>query len=139
MSSNTLSASALLLIAHGSRKREANEDLEFLAEELRKRAQYAFVQPAYLELAEPSIIEGGLRCVEQGVRRVVMVPYFLSAGVHARDHLEDTRRELSERFPEVEFLLAEPLGRHPLLVDIVVERAAETCEGPSWKSLREKA
>src|SRR5262245_8963784 len=44
---------ALLLIAHGSRQSEANADLQFLATELRRRGEYDFVEPAYLELAQP--------------------------------------------------------------------------------------
>jgi sirohydrochlorin ferrochelatase len=116
---------ALLLIAHGSRRQEANEDLEHIAEQLRGHDRYAFVQPSFLELSEPTIAEGGALCVARKVKRVVMLPYFLSAGVHARDDLTAARDELATKFPDVEFRLAQPLGRHPLLVEIVLQRAAE--------------
>jgi sirohydrochlorin ferrochelatase len=115
---------ALLLIAHGSRHPEANADLEHVAEALRRRGQ-AIVVPSFLELAQPDIAEGGARCVAEGARRVVMVPYFLSAGVHVRRDLTAARDSLAARFPAVEFRLAEPLGRHPLLLDVVEERARE--------------
>ena len=120
--------SALLLIAHGSRRPEANADLEFVAASLRERGTYDIVVPSYLELAEPDIATGGERCVEQGATRVTMVPYFLSAGVHVRDDLEASRLALAGRFAGVEFRLAGPLGRHPLLLEIVEQRAAE-CTG----------
>ncbi len=116
---------ALLLIAHGSKRPEANDDLLVLADRIRQRRQFAFVQTAYLELAEPTIAEGGRICVERGVQRVILLPYFLSPGIHARDDMIAARKDLAERFPNVEFLIAEPLGRHPLLIDIVLERAAE--------------
>jgi len=116
---------ALLLIAHGSRRAEANEDLEWIAAEVRKSGQFAFVQTSFLELAEPTIAEGGSRCIEQGIECVIMLPYFLSPGVHARDDMKKEREELAARFPEVEFQLAEPLGRHPLMVEVVLERASE--------------
>ncbi len=119
---------ALLLIAHGSRKREANEDLEYLAAQIRMRGGYSFVQASYLELAEPSIVAGGTLCVHQCASRVVMLPYFLSAGVHVQDDMQDARKQLQALFPEVEFVLAEPLGRHPLLVEIVLERAEQAGE-----------
>jgi hypothetical protein len=35
------------------------------------------------------------------------------------------RDELAARFPHVTFRLAEPLGRHPLLLDVVEQRAME--------------
>ena len=113
---------ALLLIAHGSRQEEANADLLHVAAGLRTRG-WAIVEASFLELAEPGIEAGGVRCVEQGAKRVVLVPYFLSAGVHVRRDLAEARAKLAERFPAVEFRLAEPLGRHPLLLDVVEERA----------------
>jgi len=118
---------ALLLIAHGSREDEANDDLRHVAAELRRRG-HSLVEACFLELAEPGIEEGGVRCVEQGAGRVVLVPYFLSAGVHVRRDMVEARRRLAERFPEVEFRLAEPLGRHPLLLDIVAERVRQAVE-----------
>lgn len=117
---------ALLLIAHGSRRAEANADLEFVADAIRQRGGYGLVQVAYLELAEPSIPDGGALCVSGGASRVTMLPYFLSPGVHVRLDLESFRNELAARFPDVTFLLAEPLGRHPLLIEIVEQRARET-------------
>jgi sirohydrochlorin ferrochelatase len=35
------------------------------------------------------------------------------------------RQRLAERFPEVDFRLGEPLGRHPLLLEVIAERARE--------------
>jgi sirohydrochlorin ferrochelatase len=121
-----VSTSALLLIAHGSRRPEANADLDHLAGVLRARGEWRHVQPAYLELCEPSIAQAGEMCVAAGAKRVVMVPYFLSAGVHVVEDLTAARYELTKRYPAVEFVLAEPLGRHPLLAEMVAERARES-------------
>lgn len=114
---------AVLLIAHGSRRPEANADLEFVASELRTRGRYPLVRVSYLELAEPDIETGGAHCVEAGATEVILLPYFLSPGVHVVDDLTEARQKLSERFPGVRFTLAEPLGRHPLLIDVVEQRA----------------
>ena len=120
---------ALLLIAHGSRQEEANADLLHIAAGLRARG-WAIVEASFLELAEPGIEEGGARCVEQGAERVVLVPYFLSAGIHVRRDLAEARAKLAARFAAVEFRLAEPLGRHPLVLDVVAERVRETESRP---------
>lgn len=119
---------ALLLIAHGSRRAEANADLDFIAEQLRARGRYQLVQPSFLELAKPDIETGGELCVRGGASDVILLPYFLSPGVHVVEDLAAARKRLSERFPAVRFVLAEPLGRHPLLVDVVEERAAKAEE-----------
>jgi sirohydrochlorin ferrochelatase len=118
---------ALLLIAHGSRQPEANDDLYHVATVLRSRGQV--VVESFLELAEPDIDGGAGRCVEAGARRVVLVPYFLSAGVHVRRDLAAARERLAGRYTQIEFVLAEPLGRHPLLTEIVAQRAEEAGRG----------
>ena len=115
----------LLLIAHGSRHAAANDDLHALAEELRGTGAYALVEASFLELAEPTIETAGRRCVEQGAERVILLPYFLSAGVHVKRDLQRHRDELATQFPGVDVRLAEPLGRHPLLREIVLQRARE--------------
>lgn len=116
---------ALLLIAHGSREPDANDDLHSVAEQVRRQGRYEVVEVAFLELSEPGIDAAADRCVEQGAERVVLLPYFLSAGVHVRRDLTEARRRLAERFPHVHFALAEPLGRHPLLIEVVMQRARE--------------
>jgi sirohydrochlorin ferrochelatase len=116
---------ALLLIAHGSRKDEANADLLHVVTALRRLRSYECVEPAYLELAHPDIDEGANRCVAEGAERVILLPYFLSAGVHVTRDLSEARRRLAKRHPGVVFHLAKALGRHPLLLDILVERARE--------------
>ncbi len=113
----------LLLIAHGSRHEDANADLHVAALELRRRGEYRVVEAAFLELAEPGIEAAAARCVAGGVTDVTLLPYFLSAGVHVRRDLTAARAQLSRRYPHVRFHLAEPLGRHPLLIEVALERA----------------
>ncbi len=117
--------SAALLIAHGSRRPEANRDLADLAGAIRGRMHYPIVEIAYLELAEPTIPQGARRCVERGATRVLLLPYFLSAGAHVVEDLERIRADLELEFPDVHFTLCQPLSLHPLLIEIVVERLKE--------------
>jgi sirohydrochlorin ferrochelatase len=120
---------ALLLIAHGSRNAEANDDLFHLMAALRQRGPYPIVEASFLELAEPDILSGGQKCVAKGAGRVILLPYFLSPGVHVRQDLREFRTKLAHAFPGADFLLAEPLGRHEVLVDLVALRAGEAEEG----------
>jgi sirohydrochlorin ferrochelatase len=116
---------AVLLIAHGSREPSANADLHELAARLAAAGEYAIVEACFLELAEPDIPTGGDRCVARGATQVLMIPYFLSAGVHLRCDLTAARAELSRRHPRVEFRLGSPLGPHPLLDSLVAARIRE--------------
>jgi sirohydrochlorin ferrochelatase len=124
-------STALLLIAHGSRRAEANADLDRLAATLRSRGEFVVVQPSYLELCEPAIAAGGDMCVAGGADLVVMVPYFLSPGRHVTEDLTAARDELSRRHPAVAFVLAGPLGSHPLMTKIVIERVQDALKPAS--------
>ncbi|ADV61583.1 cobalamin (vitamin B12) biosynthesis CbiX protein [Isosphaera pallida ATCC 43644] len=139
MSSATLVSfppdTAILLIAHGSRHQPANDDLIALADRLATREGWTITVPCFLELAEPDIAAGGAECVRRGARRVVMVPYFLSMGVHLTRDLTAARDELAQRFPEVQFHLGPPLGPDPALDDLVVRRARELVE-TAWTQTR---
>lgn len=117
--------SAILLIAHGSRRAAANADLVKLAEQVRARRPSEIVEIAYLELAEPTIPQGAARCVERGATVVKMSPFFLSAGTHIAEDLTGFRAEFETQYPGVRFQLCPPLGLHPLLVEAVFERMNE--------------
>lgn len=117
---------AVLLIAHGSRHAPANDDLHQLVARLAVKGDHAIVEPAFLELAQPDIPAGGDRCVSRGARRVLMVPYFLSEGVHLTRDLTAARDALQDRHPGIVFRLGPPLGPDPLLDQLVADRIRRT-------------
>ena len=116
---------AALLIAHGSRRQAANDDLHRLTEMVVDRGGFDVVEPAFLELAQPDIPAAAARCVERGATEVKMLPYFLSMGVHVAEDLEEHRAAFKQQYPEVTFTVLPPLGLHPRLVEVVMERLAE--------------
>jgi sirohydrochlorin ferrochelatase len=120
-----LSRTAALLIAHGSRRAEANADLVRLADAIRNTNRFGIVEIAYLELAAPDIPTGAETCVRQGAIRVLMMPYFLSPGVHVHNDLQEFQSGFRENHPGVTFEVCEPLGLHPKLVEVVIERLSE--------------
>lgn len=127
---------AVLLMAHGSRRADANADLEELARRVRDRGGYAIVEVSYLELAEPSIPAGGRNCVAKGADRVLMLPYFLSAGRHVTEDLQRFQRELSAEFPRTPFELCPPLGLHPLMTQIALDRLSSSSPSDNDKRQR---
>jgi sirohydrochlorin ferrochelatase len=116
---------AILLIAHGSRQEAANRDLEELVKRLEATGQYPIVEGCFLEIAEPDLPTGGGRCVARGASRVLLIPYFLSSGIHLERDLASARDDLNRRHPKIKFHLGEPLGPHPLLDQLVAERIRE--------------
>jgi len=116
---------AILLIAHGSRRKEANDDLRTMADHLRSRIPDTHIEVAYLELTEPTIPQGARACIEAGAAKVYLLPFFLSPGIHVVQDLEEFREEFRQQWPEQEFAVCPPLGVHPHLVEILLTRLAE--------------
>ena len=121
--------SAILVIAHGSRRAEANRDLVEIAAAIASRRPDDVVEIAYLELAEPDIPTGARRCVERGATEVRMLPYFLSSGAHVQEDLTRCRDEFTAAYPGVTFLCCPPLGLHPGIVDVLLERLESPLAG----------
>lgn len=116
---------AILLVDHGSRRPEANAQLETLAGELRARAPDRLVAVAHLELAEPTIAQAIDACVVAGATEVVVHPYFLSPGMHTSRDIPRIVAEAAARHPGLRARVSAPLGLHPKLVDVVLERVRE--------------
>ena len=115
---------AILLIDHGSRLDEANRLLDEVAALVRARAgEGALVFAAHMDLAEPTIAQGFARCVSAGATEVVAVPYFLGPGRHATEDVPRLVAEAARAHPGVSFEIGAVLGAHPLLAEIVIERA----------------
>jgi len=119
-------SSAVLLIAHGSRRQEANDDLVRLAALVRARLPMAIVEIAYLELAEPTIPQGLAACRDRGATDIRMLPYFLSEGAHVTTDLRAAREDFAAANRGVNVTLCPPLGLHPLLVEVVLARLNES-------------
>jgi sirohydrochlorin ferrochelatase len=116
---------AVLLVDHGSRRPEANAQLEALAAQLRARAPHYIVRAAHLELAEPDFHDGIAACVAAGAEEVVVHPFFLGPGRHTTQDIPRLVREAAARHPGVGIHTSAPLGPHEKLVDLVLERIEE--------------
>jgi sirohydrochlorin ferrochelatase len=112
----------IVIVDHGSRRLEANRRHEEFVEEWRRQRGHAVVEPAHMELAEPSIGTAVDACVAAGSTTVVVAPYFLWPGSHWDRDLPALAAEACRRHPGVRYLVAAPLGPHPLLGDIVEQR-----------------
>jgi len=116
---------AIVLVDHGSRRREANASLERVAELVRAAAPGREVRCAHMELAGPTLAEAVEACVAAGAREIVVVPYFLAPGSHSTRDIPRLARQAAERHPGTEVRVAAPLGVHPALAAVVLDRARE--------------
>ena len=86
-------AKQLLIVAHGSRREDSNEEVRTLAKKVSSNLQLLAddVVVAFLEITSPSIGTTIDNCFNRGTDEVVVLPYFLSSGNHV---VNDLPREL---------------------------------------------
>lgn len=115
----------ILLVAHGSKKDTSNDQVRALADRMSKINQdnncNVVVIAAFLELAEPLIVQGIETCVNQGASQISVVPYFLSAGRHV---VEDVPAEVEigrKNHPEVAITLCDYLGNQHSIANILLD------------------
>lgn len=122
--------SGIVIFAHGSSVPSANDAVRTVAVATAKAGGFEAVETAFLE-AKPDLEEGVTRLVAQGVDRVLVVPYFLTLGIHLQRDLPGIVTGLASKFQNVEIRIAPPLDGHPGLVRILIERSQEGLS--AWK------
>jgi len=114
----------VLLIDHGSHSPEANQVLEDLAGMVRASAGLP-VRTAHLQWAKPDIATAVKACVEAGASELVVVPVFLAPGKHSTRDIPAQLQAAARGYPQVRIFIAPPLGPHPKIAQVIVERFAE--------------
>ena len=115
---------AILLVDHGSRKREANDMLTCMANLVQAMAgSGVIVRLAHMELAEPSIEAGFKSCVDAGATDVIVFPYMLSPGRHSTSDIPRMVGEAAVSFPGASFSVTPAFGVHEKLGEIILDRA----------------
>ncbi|MFM7224334.1 MAG: CbiX/SirB N-terminal domain-containing protein [Actinomycetota bacterium] len=119
---NGAAVTAVVIVDHGSRRAESNAFHERFVADWQSGHDFPIVEPAHMEMAEPSISVAVDACIEQGATHVIIAPFFLWPGRHMERDIPELVAEAAERHADVSFTVAEPLGPHPLLGDIVAAR-----------------
>lgn len=115
-------ATAIIIVDHGSRRAASNEMLHRAAERFAVDLKYPIVEPAHMELAEPSIAAAFDRCVQRGAKRVIVFPYFLSPGRHWTEDIPALVTAAAEKHAGIEWLITAPFGLHPDMNAIIADR-----------------
>ena len=116
----------ILVVGHGSRRPEANDDVREAARRIGERGGFPLVEAAFLEIEHPTIDESFKHLVECGACNVTVHPYFLSPGRHTRGDLPRAVRAVAQGFPGVSYQITEPLSAHRLVIEASIERIRET-------------
>jgi sirohydrochlorin ferrochelatase len=114
----------IVIVDHGSRLVESNRLLEQIAELFTRRFghQYPIVEPAHMEIAEPSIATAYDRCVRRGAQRVIVCPFFLGPGKHWNEDIPRLAADAARQHPQTSYHVTHPLGVDDLILDLLEKR-----------------
>ena len=120
--------SALIIVAHGSRKSSSNEEVKALGEKVKflQDKRYALVMTAFLEFATPSLEESILSCIDKGASEVVILPYFLASGNHVSRDIPEVVQKIQASHPQVKITLKEHLGSSSGMVRLLSDMASSS-------------
>jgi len=117
----------IVLFAHGSPVDSANRAVHAVTAELARRTGHV-VETAFLECAPPTLADAVANLTAVGAQRILVIPYFLTMGIHLRRDLPRIVAELQTNYPDVSIEISEPLDGHPALLDILVDRSKEALD-----------
>ena len=115
---------SLLIIAHGSRSAEANEEVHLLAQSISEDPGSAFdrVTHAFLEIANPSVDAAVETLMENGSSEIFVFPYFLAGGTHVANDVPRLISDAQAKYTHIEFKILPYLGAMQGLSSLIVRQ-----------------
>jgi len=118
-----MSATGYIVFAHGSSVESANDAVRSVAAEMAQRGGFEHVVAAFLGGGQPDLDGAVRKLASRGVSHVVVLPYFLTLGLHLQRDLPQLAEETRRANPGIEIEVTEPLDGHPAMVDALLDRA----------------
>lgn len=117
---------AVLLISHGSRFLQAEQEAKGFVEQLKQKGDISIAEYAFLEIGHPSISGGIDICVEQGATEIIVLLNFLNAGKHVDKDIPYIIDKARDKYPGVTFTITQPIGRHDKIVELFLDMIASS-------------
>lgn len=115
----------IVIFAHGSPIESANQAVYDITAATASAGGFELFETAFLDPVRPTLPDAVRRLVERGASRILVVPYFLTLGLHMQRDLPVIVQDLSRIYEGMEIRVAPPLDGHPALRDIVLDRVRE--------------
>lgn len=122
----------IIVFGHGSRIEAANQAVRSAAADLASSGYNSFVEAAFLELGQPGLEEAADLLDARGVERIIIIPYFLTPGMHLHRDLPVLVDRICKKHKNIQIHVTESLDGHPGLVQILRDRAG-SIESPPLK------
>ncbi len=117
---------AVLYICHGSRVKQAQEQAVSFIQSCMEEINFPIQEYCFLELATPSIETAFRKCISRGATKIIAIPVLLLTAGHAKEDIPNELSRLNSIFPGIKIEYSQPIGVHPDIIEILVERIKET-------------
>jgi sirohydrochlorin ferrochelatase len=115
----------LIILAHGSRREESNQEIRELAKKVKALAgsNYDLLDYAYLEVVAPSLPEAIDSCIDKGASNITVFPYFLNSGNHVKRDIPEMVEAAKEKYPGCSFKISACIGMIDEMPDLILRQA----------------
>ena len=113
---------AILIVSHGSRELGAQGEFAKITQRLCEKLPNQLIETACLQFSQQTVEQGLDKLVEQGVRHIHILPYFLFDGVHTLENLPAVAAQYCAKHPQVAITIGKPLGADEKLVELLEQR-----------------
>lgn len=118
----------LVVVGRGTNDPDSNSNISKVARMLWEGLGMGWAEVAFSGVTTPLVDAALERVARLGYKRIIVFPYFLFTGILVKRIYEWTD-QAAERFPHIEFVKAQYLRDHPLVIDTFVERVTELIDG----------
>lgn len=88
-------------MAHGSRAQKANDEFKTIVSELSEHVSgYTVVEPIFLELCDPSMLDAVKMLCENGIENIDVYPMFFNQGKHVGVDIPAQIQECLTAYPK---------------------------------------
>ncbi|MCF6311783.1 MAG: precorrin-8X methylmutase [Verrucomicrobiales bacterium] len=106
----------IVIAGHGSRDPGGAAQFETFMESFVRAAKPLPVTHGFLEFASPTIDVAVRQCVEEGAKRIAVVPAILLAATHAKNDMPTEVQIIQRDYPDVPIRFGAPIHLHPLVL-----------------------
>lgn len=112
----------ILVVGHGSRSKEAFEVFNKVLDNFRLKVAYN-VEGCFMELCSPNIPDTIEVMYKNGIRDIIVVPYFLFLGIHMKEDVPGILKEIKVKYGDLKISMAKPIGYNNIIADILKDNA----------------
>ncbi len=115
----------LIILAHGSRRQESNLEIKTLTEKVKQIAgdEYELIEYAYLELAEPSLLQSIDATINSGASSITILPYFLNSGNHVKRDIPVIVQTAKEKHLNCKFKVSNCVGMSKDMPELILQQS----------------